>query len=118
MRLYILLVLLVAGCSQQSGSNPPRAETTEPGKSRILHLNGIDFELPFAVDNVDAIKAAQRDVQKKGCTLANDRFKLEVAGGRLKLNGQDRGAVGPGDRVVLTDDGRLTVNGNERKAQP
>jgi hypothetical protein len=36
----------------------------------------------------------------------------------FKMNGQDHGPIGPGDRIKLTDKGVLTVNGAERKAAP
>lgn len=54
--------------------------------------------------------------------VAEERFEyraggmsLLLAGGRLILNGADRGAVSPGDRIKLTADGRLLVNDQERR---
>ena len=62
---------------------------------------------------------AKRDACNRLCVNHyNDLYKVEVVGGRLKMNGQDHGPIGPGDRIKLTDKGVLTVNGAERKAAP
>jgi hypothetical protein len=73
--------------------------------------------LPWRVEAVEAIKAGQLDAAQKGITLANDRYKLEVVEGKVKLNGKDYGQINRGDRVRLTEQGVLSVNGVERQPQ-
>jgi hypothetical protein len=108
--LIIALFLCVSGCGTKS--NEPAAT----GKGTVS-INGIDFELPWQVEAVEAIKAGQLDAAHKGITLANDRYKLEVVEGKVKLNGKDYGPVNRGEHVRLTEGGVLSVNGVERKPQ-
>jgi hypothetical protein len=118
--LLLALALGVSGCGakEPAGGEKGPAAAANLSTSRNFTLNGISFELPWDVDNVAIIKAGQLNAEKKGFTFANDRYKVEVVEGRLKLNGVDDGPIGPGDRVKLTDKGVLTVNGAERKAAP
>ena len=39
-------------------------------------------------------------------------------GESLRLDSRDVGALQPGDRIVLTRDGKLTVNGTDRAPKP
>lgn len=49
-------------------------------------------------------------------SVSVENKKLEIKNGRMFVNGNDRGALSSGDRVVLDKDGRLFVNGQERAA--
>jgi hypothetical protein len=108
--LIVALVICVSGC----GTKNTAPAATGQGTSSI---NGIDFDLPWRVEAVEAIKAGQLDAAQKGITLANDRYKLEVIEGKVKLNGKDYGPINRGDRVRLTEGGVLSVNGVERQPQ-
>jgi hypothetical protein len=100
----VSLLIAVGGCG---------AKPAAPSVS----INGIQFELPWRVDDVEAIKVAQRDSAGQGITLANERYTLEVAGGRGQLNGKDFGPVNRGDQVRLTQADVVSVNGVERHPQ-
>ncbi len=121
-------LLLAVGCG---ASNPPRdadqkagpdraqpkpavqvAGATQPGEGAV-NVNGVVFELPWRVDAIEALKA----VGPKGITFRKGDRTVEVANGRVKLNGKDYGPVNAGDRVTLTEAGVLSVNGEQRKAK-
>jgi hypothetical protein len=50
-----------------------------------------------------------------GVSWSGRAHTLEVADGKIKLNGKDHGTVKAGDTVKLTADGALSVNGEKRQ---
>jgi hypothetical protein len=50
-----------------------------------------------------------------GFKLTGDNQVLELLNGRLKLNGKEYGTVKAGDLAKVTEDGKVFVNGEERK---
>jgi hypothetical protein len=117
--LLVAWLLMITGCGRRVLTLPTNvvATGTKTQQTSTMHINGIDYELPWPVDAVEAIKAGQLEAQQKGFAFANDHYKLDVVNGQLKLNGKEYGSINRGDRVKLTEGGVLSVNGGERKPQ-
>jgi hypothetical protein len=129
--LIVALLIGISGCGQKNttrdtghetgnGSVKPDSITPTPGTQasgstkpgeRLVSVNGIAFELPWQVDALEALKA----VGPTGISFTNGKQTLEVANEGLRLNGKDYGPVNKGDRVKLTKEGVVSVNGAERK---
>ena len=74
----------------------------------------IRFDLPWKVDPKQLLESRPQP-PAVGFKLTSDKQVLELLNGRLKLNGNEYGTVKAGDLVKLTEDGKVFVNGEERK---
>jgi hypothetical protein len=108
-----LLVALTAGCGRGDSSATPTTPTTPADN---LQANGIRYDLPLTGSSMDRATEFLRAVRADGISWSGGGHTLEVAGGKIKLDGKDHGAVKQGDTVRLAPDGQLFVNGHQRHA--
>ncbi len=86
----------------------------------VVTYQNVHVEVPWNVSDVAAIvKMSQQAATGAGLRLSDGKDALVIAsdGRSVQLNGQPYGAVKPGDRVVLTKDGKLTINGIPRSPE-
>ena len=105
-RLVFLVVVLGIGqgCGTKSASD-----------QASLVFYQVRFYLPWKVDPKQMVASRPRP-PAIGFTLSSGNWILEYLNGRLKLNGRDYGTVKEGDSVQVTEDGKVFVNGEERKS--
>jgi hypothetical protein len=87
----------------------------------VVTYQNVHIDVPWRIDDpVQAVRLAQDAAAGKGLKLSDGKTTLEISsdGRRLTLNGKPCGNVQEGDRVALTADGKLFVNGAERLPQP
>jgi hypothetical protein len=127
----------VLGCKRESGTKPGQLESgtsasagdsgSATGSGSVsavgneLTYQNVHVKVPWDVsDPVATVKAATEAAAGKGLKLSDGKTALEISsdGKTLRLDGRDCGPLGPGDRVVLTRDGKLTVNGADRTPKP
>jgi hypothetical protein len=83
-------------------------------------FQNVHVQLPWNLDPVVIIKVSPEAASGMGLKLSDGKQDLEIPsdGRSLRFNGRDFGALKPDDRVVLTSDGKLTVNSQERQPVP
>jgi hypothetical protein len=106
--LVLVLALTPAGCGGRSTTSAPAARPDS------LNANGVRYELPLTGGDSERAAEFLRAVRPNGLSWSGGGHTLEVADGRLTLDGKPRGSVKSGDFVKLTADGTLTVNGEKR----
>ena len=102
----VVTIALSAGCSR------PAAEQVAVFDACGYHIEVRSAD--YANRSIDARCSGSGDARTDDVTLKLDRHTLRIAGGVLTLDDRDRGAVEPGDRILLTGGGRVTVNGENR----
>ena len=126
----------VLGCKRESGTktqaeggtaSPSGDSASATGSGAVsvvgdeLTYQNVHVKVPWDVsDPVATMKAASEAAAGKGLKLSDGKTTLEISsdGKSLRLDGRDCGALQPGDRIVLTRDGKLTVNGTARPSPP
>lgn len=85
----------------------------------VVTYQNVHVRVPWnASDVAEVVRMSQEAATGAGLTLKGGKWSLSVAsdGRSLRLNGRDCGALKEGDWVVLSDDGKLTVNDVVRSA--
>jgi hypothetical protein len=103
----LVFMLVVLGIGEGCG-------TKSPTDVASLVFYGVRFYLPWKVDP-NQIVASRPHPPAVGFTLSNENWIVEYLDGHLKLNGKHYGTVKTGDRVKVTEDGKVLVNGEERQ---
>jgi hypothetical protein len=107
-RLVLFLAVALIGCKrsdQPSPSDPPDN----------LNVNGVRYELPLTGSDLDRATGFLQAVQPNGLKWSGGGHTLEVADGKISLDGKPYGMVKAGDVVKLTAEGILFVNGEQRQ---
>jgi tetratricopeptide (TPR) repeat protein len=83
--------------------------------SGCLNANGVRYDLPLT--GTDSARGAEflRAVRPNGLSWSGGGHTLEVADGKITLDGKSYGTVRSGDVVKLMPDGELSVNGQKRQ---
>ena len=117
--------VVVGTSAGNSGASSDNATAVGPGAvnvtGNVVTYQNVHVEVPWNVSDVAAIvKMSQQAATGSGLRLTDGKDMLAIAsdGRSVQLNGQPYGAVKPGDRVVLTKDGKLTINGVPRSPEP
>jgi hypothetical protein len=108
------LALALAGCGYFKQAPAPAAGPP----TQELSAYGVTYELPRAGDPEDALAAARtqlRSLTANGIKWTNGTHTLEVVDDAMTLDGLKYGTVRRSDRVLLTADGVLSVNGRQRR---
>jgi serine/threonine protein kinase len=120
--LIVLVSALAVGLGTIESIHAPVDSTERQGHSsqNALSANGISYDLPFRNpdDSFQVANEFLKAVTATGLKWSNDTLSLEVIHGVVTLNGKSQGTVKEGDRVKLTAEGLLFVNGSERKPAP
>ncbi len=95
----VLVIALISGCAKKE-KHPEINIGVGPS---------VTFELPKGNTLNIAVSA------KFGTN--RDGYRFEFDGKNISFNGKKYGVVQAGDRVVLDESGKVTVNGQERAAQ-
>ena len=122
-----------AGCKQRGGSASSSAassQVTSDGVNatavsagavnvtgNVVTYQNVHIHVPWnAPDPTTLVKLSQDAASGAALKLTDGKNTLIVAsdGHSIRLNGQACGPVKPGDTVVLTNDGKLTVNTTPR----
>ena len=112
-----------AGGGSGSGSGGTAAATGAGAVSvagNVAAYQDIHVTVPWSLSDPAALaKPATDAAAGRGLRLTDGTTTLEIAsdGRSVRLNGRPYGGLNPHDRVVLTKDGKLTVNGAERPAE-
>ncbi len=103
--LPVLAVVLVLGpgCGPKAGQD-----------SAGFAFYQVHFELPWKVDPAQIVES-RPPPPAIGFTLTGDGHVLELLNGRLRLDGKGYGTVKAVDRVKITEEGKVHVNGEERQ---
>ena len=131
--------ILLPGCKRESGnksgsssvasgrgtaSSADGGAASGPGAvsvtGHVAAYQNIHIEVPWDInDPVRMVATAQDAAAGKGLKLSDGTSTLEISsdGKSLRSNGRDYGTLHFGDHVVLTKDGKLTVNGVERQPE-
>lgn len=102
--IVVLLGSILVGCGKPTPPTPPVFVITTP---EGMCGNEVEFERRTV-----AISTRGGDGSLE---VASDDNRLRIAKGKVTLNDKDYGAVEKGDRVKVTADGKLLVNGVERQ---
>jgi hypothetical protein len=103
------LTLIAAALFTVQGCKPNSAS-----ENHSLIFYQIRFDLPWKVDPKQVFSSRPKP-PAIGFKLSSDRQALELLNGQLKLNGKGYGTVKAGDLVKVTEDGKVSVNGEERQ---
>jgi hypothetical protein len=110
----IAFMTVCAGCKR----NQPPENLIE------LATDGVRYGLPLKVNNPSDVDEGVRHavelekaVTETGLKWTNDHLSFEVIRKAMTLNGKSYGVVVAGDRVTLTEQGVLLVNGTERHSE-
>jgi hypothetical protein len=121
--------LLVGGCKKEPAAGTPpapggNADSSSASGSGSVSVVGnavtyqnLHIELPWSMsDPANALKIATDAAAGNGLKLTDGKDSLIVAsdGRSIELNGHPFGAVSPGDKIMLTAQHKLMVNGSER----
>lgn len=113
----LLLAILTAGCGRgdtpASSSAPPNDRNATADS---LNVNGVRYELPQTGSDMDRATEFLKAVRADGVSWSGGGHTLEVAGGKIKVDGKDHGTIQQGDTLRLAPDGQLFVNGKRREA--
>lgn len=111
------------GNTAGGGGTPGGATATGTGAvnvtGNVVTYQNVHVQLPWNVSDVaELVRISQEAATGAGLTLKNaDRTLWLASDGRsIRLNGSDFGALKAGDQVVLSNDGKLTLNGIGRAA--
>jgi hypothetical protein len=107
--------LLLAAPLPATGCGRPDAPSSAAPAADHFSANGVRYDLPLAGSDAERAAAFLRAVKPDGLSWAGGGHTLEVAGGKVTLDGRPCGAVRPGDRVRLTADGDLFFNDERRR---
>ena len=108
---FLLLAVLALGCSR--GDSTSRQTTPVDD----LQAHGVRYDLPLTGSSIsDRATEFLRAVRADGIVWSGGGHTLEVAGGKIKLDGKAHGPVKQGDTVRLTSEGQLFVNNERREA--
>ena len=123
----LLLCLLAAGCAQ-STANVSRNKVTYRATSHLVFQPGF-ADRSFSSSSDYMVSTGFNDItyiwpQGKGnfsknfneITFEGKRIKCSVVERRLTINGRPAGLFEEGDRVRITGDGNVFVNGVELKS--
>jgi hypothetical protein len=106
---FFLLAVLLTGCRR---GDPP---VPQPGSADDLKAHGVRYDLPLKGSDTDRATEFLRAVRPDGISWSGEGHTLEIAGGRVKVDGKAHGTVNQGDTVRLAPDGQLFVNGERRE---
>jgi hypothetical protein len=107
---FLLLAVLIPACARSGSPVPP------PAPADDLQAHGVRYDLPLTGSDVDRASEFLRAVRADGISWSGGGHTLEVAGGKIKLDGKAHGTVKQGDTVRLAPDGQLFVNDERREA--
>src|SRR5256885_2020416 len=124
----VLVIAMGAGCKRESKSSSggsgngagsdgkvdSATGSAVAGRGNVVTYNNIAIEVPWRVDDPLSLLKV---VDARGLKVTDGKSTLEIAGQEraLFLNGRKYGVVHPGDHVTLAPDGKMLVNGIERK---
>jgi hypothetical protein len=112
------------GANSASGSADVATATGSGGVNvtgNVLTYQNVHVEVPWNVADVASlVKISQEAASGAGLTLTDGKSTLSIAsdGRSIRLNGHAYGELKAGDHVVLSKEGKLTVNDVERAAAP
>lgn len=135
--ILVVFALFVAGCS--SGTPPASSQTSKEEFNVYQCDPGFRYELPVPANREDAKWKASREAVEKLSKQVQENTKngieaikpydgrnlkweiegltFEAKDAQLTLNGKKYGSGKPGDKIKVTRDGKLFVNGEERKGE-
>ena len=123
----LALAIGAAGCKRESKSSstgggsagggelPDTASGSAViGRGNVVTYNNIAVEVPWRVDDPLSLLKV---VDARGLKVTDGKSTLEILGEEksVVLNGQKYGVAHPGDHVTLKADGKMLINGSERK---
>jgi hypothetical protein len=82
-----------------------------------MNANGVRYDLPLSGSDMDRASEFLKAVRPNGLSWSRGGHMLEVADGKITLDGKPHGTVKSGDGVKLTRDGVLSVNGERRRPE-
>jgi hypothetical protein len=113
------------GSKTSSDGTPGGTTATGAGAvsvtGKVVTYQNVHVEVPWDPSDVaEVVRMSQEAAAGNGLTLKREQWSLVIAsdGRSMRLNGRDCGALKEGDSVVLSNDGKLTVNGVVRSAAP
>lgn len=101
--------------SPMDAQAPDQEEPVQPLGPPVVVFGGVQFDFPWVVDPIAAAQAAKQSADVLRTTNGTLNFTFDH--GLLRLNGKEYGTAKKGQMVKLTPNGRILVDGVERRPE-